>query len=272
VLLSSVFKQYELSPLIFPASLTLFGTLAAAFVISSVHIGRKARMPRAARNVLRSWLSREIFLLSAGCALFLAAAGMYFFRDKYEIEPRFITYAFWLASAVGLLGLFSMQRVYLLRSVRLWTGPRSLSMVFSSTFLLGTLEAVLILHIFADKSVEDMLWRFYPVFFVPLLFDAFHVHELMRLGRQVPAWVLAGMRVPVYLGVLHFAGRMDITKFAAAIAFAFLGDIILRLFFFGEQTTSFQTEMASARRLRLTPYHHAPAAHLRMLRQRRGQR
>ena len=126
------------------------------------------RMPRAVRNVFRSWLSREVFLMSLSCALYLASAVMYYFRARYKIEDRFIVYAFWAAPGVGILGLLSMQRVYILRSVRLWTGARAFSMVFSSAFLLGGMEAVLVLHLFSGKSPEDMIWHFQPVFLAAL--------------------------------------------------------------------------------------------------------
>ena len=153
VVLGCMFKQYKLDETVFHASLTLFGIIAGAFLISSIHIGRKFRMPRAIFNLLRSWLSREIFLLSGSCVLFLAAALMYFFREKYKIEPRFVIYAFWLAAGVGVFGVLSMQRVYVLRSVKLWTGSRGIFMLISTAFLLGTFVAVLILHLSAALSM-----------------------------------------------------------------------------------------------------------------------
>ena len=269
VLLSSTFRQYTLDPLIFPASLALFGTIAAGFLISSVHVGRKARMPRAVFNIFRSWLSREIFLLSGSCALFLAAALMYFFRDKYAIEPRFINYAFWLATAAGLTGLFSMQRVYLLRSVRLWTRSRAVSMVFSTALLLGSMEAVLILHLFAGKSIVDMLWRFIPFFIAPLFFDVLQLYELKSIGRKSVVVLFVLFRLVVYLTVFQLIGYVDIVRFGTAMGAAFVGDIILRLFFFSEQTTSFQTELDRARRRRIMPSRLGAVAHLGMLGQKR---
>lgn len=249
--LSGAFREHGFSPTVFPASIALFGIIAVAFAISSVHIGRKMRMHRAPRNLLRSWLSREIFLLSGCCGLYLVTAAMYFFRQKYEIEPRFITYAFWAASAVGLLGMVSMQRVYLLRSVRLWTGSRALAMLGSTAFLLGTMTAVLIISASEGKRIEDVLWRVYLIFFGPLFLDTLHVYELDRLKRHTLALVLTLTRLPVYLTVLHFLGRVNAVKLAAVMVAALAGDIIVRLFFFGEQTTSFQTELDRVRRRRL---------------------
>jgi DMSO reductase anchor subunit len=250
VVFSSIFKQHHLDPTIFPASLTLFGILAAAFAVSSAHIAHKRRMPRAIRNLFRSWLSREIFLLLASCLLYLAAAGMYFFRDKYSIEPRFITYAFWLASGVGIFGVLSMQRVYTLRSVRPWTTLRAISMLIASAFLLGTMVVLLLLYIFADKYVEDMLWRLFPVFFGPLLLDVLQLYELKRLRLGWAAFFLGCTRLPVYLTVFHFLGRVEIVRLVAVMVLALAGDIVLRLFFFAGQITSFHTEMDRARHLR----------------------
>jgi DMSO reductase anchor subunit len=209
------------------------------------------RMPRAIRNLFRSWLSREVFLMSLSCALYFASAVMYYFRARYKIEDRFIVYAFWAAPGVGILGLLSMQRVYILRSVRLWTGARAFSMVFSSAFLLGGMEAVLVLHLFSGKSPEDMIWHFQPVFLAPLFFDGLHGIELMRLGKKPLLIAFAVFRLPVYLAVFHVVRRVDLTTLSVAMGAALVGDLLTRLFFFNEPTTSFQREMQRARRARL---------------------
>lgn len=265
VVLSGIFSRHELNDLIFPASLTLSGTIAFAFLVSSAHIGRRMRMPGAVRNIFSSWLSREIFLLSCSCGLYLAAAVMYFLREKHQIRPEYITYAFWLASGLGVVGLVSMQNVYRLRSVRLWTGLRGISMVFSTAFLLGSMEAVLILHIFDGKSVEDMLWRFMPVFFAPLFFDLLQLRELKRLGHKIIAVVMAVLRLPVYASVFHLTGRMDFQRLVIVMGIALAGDVVLRLFFFGEETTSFRLAIERARQARITPSTAGPASSGRVM-------
>jgi DMSO reductase anchor subunit len=251
VLLSSWFSQYRLDSTIFPAALVLGATIALAFAVSAVHIGRIMRMPRAVRNLFRSWLSREVFLMSISCALYIASALMYYFRRRYGIEDRFVVYTFWAAPGVGILGLLSMQRVYVVRSVNLWTGPRVFSMVFSSAFLLGGMEAVLILHLLSGKSPVDMLWHFQPVFLAPLFFDALHAVELKRLGKRSLLAVFGVLRLPVYLTVFHALGRVDLAMLSAAMGLALTGDLLLRLFFFNEPTTSFRREMKRARMARL---------------------
>lgn len=255
--LSYKYYKLEIDPLIFAASLTILGTIVLAFIVSAAHLGRRGRMPRALLNIFRSWLSREIFFMSGSCILFAACALMsffYFFRNKPEIEidPRYIAFAFILASAAGLFGLLSMQRVYRLRSVLTWTGLRGFSMVFSTAALLGTLEAVLILHIFDQKSIVDMLWRYLPMVIVPVFFDGLQVFALKTLGRKVLLTVFVILRLLVYLSAFHLLGYVDVVRLAIMMGMVFVSDIILRAAFFGEQTTSFQTEMAQARRLRLT--------------------
>ncbi len=252
--LSHKYRVLEIDPLIFPASLTILGTIVLAFIVSAAHLGRRERMPRALRNLFRSWLSKEIFLLSGCCILFAACALMsffYFFRGKPEIEPRYIAFSFILASAAGLLGLLSMQRVYRLRSVLSWTGMRGFSMVFSTASLLGTLEVVLILHIFDQKSVVDMLWKYFPMLLVPIFFDGLQVFALKSVGRMGLLAVFVLLRLIVYLSAFHVLGYVDIVRLAVMMGLIFIGDVILRAVFFNERTTSFQTEMARARRLRL---------------------
>jgi DMSO reductase anchor subunit len=250
-ILSYRYHKLEIDPLIFPASLTILGTVVFAFLVSAAHIGRRERMPRALRNVFRSWLSREIFFMSGCCVMYLACALMYFFRERYEIESRYIAFAFILGAASGLFGLLSMQRVYRLRSVLTWTGLRGFAMVFSTASFLGTLEMVLILHIFDQKSIVDMLWKYIPVLIVPFLFDGLQVYALRSLGRKVLLAVYVILRLAVYLSAFHLLGYVDIVRLAIMMGLLFVSDVMLRSVFFGEQTTSFQTEMARARRLRL---------------------
>jgi DMSO reductase anchor subunit len=250
--LSYRYYQLGIDPLIFPASLTILGTIVLAFIVSAAHLGRRERMPRALRNIFRSWLSREIFFMSGCCILFAACALMYFFKDRPEIKTRYISFSFVLASAAGVLGLLSMQRVYRLKSVLTWMGLRGFSMVFSTAAFLGTLEAVLILHVFDQKSIVDMLWRYLPMVIVPVFFDGLQVYALKSLGRKVLLTVFVILRLAVYLSAFHLLGYIDIVRLAVMMGLLFVSDVILRAAFFGEQTTSFQTEMAQARRLRLT--------------------
>ena len=149
--------------------------------------------------------------------------------------------------------MVSMQRVYRLRSVRLWTGSRALSMLASTAFLTGTMAAVLIVHIFEGRLVDDVLWFAYLLFFGPLFLDAVQAQELARLGHRAIAAVFTIMRIPVYLTVMHFIGRVNVVTLVAVMVAALAGDVFVRLSFFGERTTSFTTELESARRRRLVP-------------------
>jgi len=251
--LSEKYSRFVLDPIIFPASLVICGTIAAAFLISSAHIGRKMRMPRAIFNLFKSWLSREIFLMSVSCGLYLLSAAMFFFKDKYKIEDQYIIYAFWLATGVGIIGVFSIQRVYIVRSVSLWTGTRALSMLFSSMFLLGFTEAVLILHVFTGEFVGDIIWRYIHLFSIPVVLDVIQLNELKRLGHLFTGVVYAVLRLVPYAIFLQLSGRVDIVRLFVAMGFAFAGDLFVRFSFFGEYSTTFAGEVGSARLARLAP-------------------
>jgi len=250
VVLCGLFDYIEFH-LIFPASLCISIFLFATFIISALPVGHRLRIPRVIRNILRSWLSREFFLVSGTWLLYLAAAGAYYYRIEYQIQPLVTLYLFGSAGVVGLMAVLLMQRTYRFRSIPLWTGNRTLTMFISTTFLLGTISAIGFLYIFADKSMTDMMWRLFPIFSLPLLCDLFQLVELISIRRRSAATAFALLRLPVYLAVFNSLGRIHEVLYLTVIVIALSGDIFLRIVFFREEPISFGKELGRARRQRL---------------------
>lgn len=248
---SSLFDARKLDEVFLPASLCLAGTLFVTLGTFALKTGRMRRMVRTVHNIVRSPLSKVVFLLCAGTVLYLAAAYLYYFREEYHIEPEVILYLFWLASAAALVSIFPMRSTYNLRSTPLWTGSRLLAMLTGSAFMLGPLGAMLILHIFAEMSFEDASWHLMLIFFAALFADILHLNELCRLRRKVSALVLGLSRAPIYLSVFHLTGHIDVVRFAIMLTLSVAGEIVVRLFLFREKTESFQTELARVREMRV---------------------
>ena len=108
--------------------------LGAALLVSTLHLGRKARVPLAARGVGRSPLSHEILL--AGATL---AAGLTLLVMNWRAYPD--GWARIAAASTAILFLLSIGLVYRLGGQRTWRGatvllPLTTGLVCGEVFLL----------------------------------------------------------------------------------------------------------------------------------------
>ncbi len=128
----------------------LFIALSAAGMgLATVHLGRKERAWRAALNVARSWLSREIVLFS----LFLPTALLYLIAD-----PQ-VALLGWIVVTLGAMAIFSMDMVYKY-AVRPAPAVHSAGVLITGIFLLGvvTLNPVLA-GALGSLKLALYLWR-----------------------------------------------------------------------------------------------------------------
>ena len=93
---STVIFNYEVIPWLF------FGLGAVALAVSTFHLGKIFRSPRAILNIKHSWLSREILFFSLFFVLVLICE--YFFKSNLFMK--------WLVVVLGLASLISIDRVY----------------------------------------------------------------------------------------------------------------------------------------------------------------
>lgn len=110
--------------------------LVLGILASLGHLGNPINAPRTVANFGSSWLSREIFfsMLFAGFVLVFA------FLQWRKIGSASMRNAFALVGAlVGLVLVFVMTQVYMLRTIPVWNNLGSPVAFYTTTFLLGSL-------------------------------------------------------------------------------------------------------------------------------------
>lgn len=130
------------------------------FGLAVAHLGRPGRAFRAILNLRRSWLSREIALLSA----FAGFASLYLF-----MEPRPLALGA-VAVGVGLAGLYATDRVYSVIGVGPPTHLHSAAVLWTGLLLVGLFAGV--------------AWLALPVFLLKIVLYA--RRKLRRSGGGLP--------------------------------------------------------------------------------------
>jgi anaerobic dimethyl sulfoxide reductase subunit B (iron-sulfur subunit) len=104
-----------------------------AMALSLLHLGSPLRASRAVLNLRFSWLSREILLAVLFLVTGLLAAGGHYVRPDVRAIAQ-------PASAIcGLLFVWGMSRVYMLRTVPVWNRPSTILSFLGTSLLLGGL-------------------------------------------------------------------------------------------------------------------------------------
>lgn len=139
-----------------PALLVILVLGGAGTLLSLFHLGKPSRAVNALANLRASWLSREILadlaFLGAGAALWLLAA-----LDKTEDSLRTILII--LGAAAGFFLIFTMSRLYMLRTVPVWRGAHTPVSFFLSAVFLGPLLAAILTPAF-DEMGSAARWIF----------------------------------------------------------------------------------------------------------------
>jgi len=125
-----------LSPLPLTVLLAIGILLVIGGLFSFLHLGRKRNAWRSVIHLKKSWLSREILVAGLFAAAWAMTAGLQWIW-KTAASP-------WLMAIVGLVLIYSMSRVYLLRAVPAWNSWRTLAVFLLSATVLGALGMVLV--------------------------------------------------------------------------------------------------------------------------------
>lgn len=127
-----------------PAFLGIVPVMVAALLISLLHLGTPLNAWRAAANLRSSWLSREIgFTL-----LFTLLEAAFAWTCWQQIGEQWLWMLLGLGAAlVGGLALYSMIRLYMLRTVRSWNTWMTLVSFLTSSLLLGSLASAIALAV-----------------------------------------------------------------------------------------------------------------------------
>ncbi len=118
------------------ALLALVPVIALAFLASLLHLGNPLNAYRAVSNLGSSWLSREIFF----GVLFAALTTVFAFMQWRKMSTFALRNVIaWLAALAGLVLVFCMSNIYMLKSQPAWNSWATPVSFFATTFLLGSL-------------------------------------------------------------------------------------------------------------------------------------
>jgi DMSO reductase anchor subunit len=134
--------------------LALIPLLVLALLASLLHLGTPQNAWRVAANLRSSWLSREIVF----ALLFTILEAVYALLQWQQIGPGWLRLLLWLSTAVtGGLLLYSMTRLYMLRTIPTWNTWMTPASFTITTLLMGSLAAGVLLAL--DPSAQGDLMR-----------------------------------------------------------------------------------------------------------------
>ncbi|MFC1553020.1 DmsC/YnfH family molybdoenzyme membrane anchor subunit [candidate division KSB1 bacterium] len=105
--------------------LSFFPIAVTGLLISTFHLGKPERSVNAIINIKRSWISREILLTN----LFFTISLIYLIFHETVIG--------WTAASLGILTLFSIDKVYKIKTRIAVTKIHSASAILSGLYLIG---------------------------------------------------------------------------------------------------------------------------------------
>jgi len=125
---------------------------AAAMVASVFHLGRPGRAWKAMRNLRRSWLSREVALLSA----FAGLAGVGALVASLVGAGTSLSLGLDAAgSLVGVAGLYASARLYRIPARPAWDSPRTIVSFMTTALAVGPLVVLVVLAALAGGDLTD---------------------------------------------------------------------------------------------------------------------
>jgi len=115
------------------AALASLGIAGISLGASTLHLGRPIYAFRALRGLRRSWLSREVLTLSLFAAVAAIFAGMLLADAPFRAGLGLLT------AVLGLAGVYSSARVYIVRARPAWFSHFTLAEFLATALLLGPL-------------------------------------------------------------------------------------------------------------------------------------
>lgn len=109
--------------------------MLVCLVISLFHLGAPINAPKAIKNLTNSWLSREILsALILTIILVTLTVNSYF-----NTPPQLTSFLLAIASLVGFIFIFSMSKIYTIRTIPAWNTVYTPLSFFNTAFLLSIL-------------------------------------------------------------------------------------------------------------------------------------
>jgi Fe-S-cluster-containing dehydrogenase component len=222
LLTAGVLGSFHMNPILFA------GAGMSLMAMSTIHLGRWRRAPRAILNLRRSWLSREVVLFP----IFICFGTWYFLAGGGRTIG-------WLAVGIGFAALFSIDRVYSI------TKTKGLGLHSAQVVLTGLLFASIATGFYYYLPAGVLLGAKAVLYGVRKLAFA-------RNGRN-PRLYLASVRLVCGCGLpalIWLAGLSSLH--VAAVVLVGLGELIDRCEYYSEldvQTPRGEMERELVRRL-----------------------
>lgn len=185
------------------AFIAIVATTAAGLAFAFLHLGAPAHAWRSLANLRRSWLSREVLFAASFTALAAAFTGLRIARAVPPPLPSIVAAA---AAICGVALVYSMARVYRLRTMPVWDTPLTTLSFFSATCLMGSLAAGAAVALWAGDSapaahVGVLTAVATGCFVFELGLEAIAPPRAMRLlllglGAALTVWAMLGVGPP----------------------------------------------------------------------------
>jgi formate dehydrogenase iron-sulfur subunit len=219
--------------------LASFALACLSLGAATLHLGRPAYAWRALKGLRRSWLSREVLMLSifAGVAATYAAAA--------RLNLPFAHPLGLLTALCGLAGLFCSARIYMVRARPAWCSRYTLAEFFSTALLLGPffilalepyapggLNSAWLVRGVAAGAAAQLLSQVLKFFWLSRSDQLeLRASALLLSGRLKNAFLLR-LAVLIAAGVVLPLTAHSRPTLAAALALALLGEWLGRWLFF----------------------------------------
>lgn len=191
------------------AGLSVVGVIA-----SLAHLGQPLSALNSLMNIGSSWLSREVLF----SGIFMGIAVLYALVQHFKGESQGLNSILrWGGSAVGLIAVFSMAKLYSSASVPVWQGTNTFADFYGTTIAVGAL-LFLALSLKELQGVDKKIFGFIALAAV-VIQAAVAVPYAINLGlngpaAQASAEILRGMSLAVglkWLLILGGAGLLIVT-------------------------------------------------------------
>jgi anaerobic dimethyl sulfoxide reductase subunit C (anchor subunit) len=235
--------------------------LATGTGIATRHLGQQSKAHRAIRNLSSSNLSREMLLGGLFGGIIAVLALLAFLQVGADIVQPIVSF---VGLLIGLVLVFTIAKVYLIRTVPAWNSPATPFSFFLTTLLLGLISSVflwIVASIHTDNQQHDFVATFTQVasILVTILLSAqlttflsnlvglsrrgraaltsvhtiFVTHRLLFALRIVLAMLsLAPLLVLVGNGVTYSRTAMLLFFAGIALGFVWAGELIGRFLFY----------------------------------------
>lgn len=154
-------------------------------IISLTHLGTPLHSFFTIANLGSSWLSREI--ISSG--LFFALLVLVIYLNSRNIRNRALLIA---TAVVGLIAVFVMSRVYLLRTVPVWDSGATTLSFFGTMFFMGAVVSTLLMGLELRANSEKSQEQRSRLFGTAIIIAAFGL-TLQFIG--IPLSIVAGSAI-----------------------------------------------------------------------------